>query len=246
MQDQNGLFSILDTVDSTNNYAAGRIYAGLAKHGEAWFARDQFAGKGQRGKTWKAAPGENIFLSIIVSPDKAFEPTPFLLSVLTANTCREFLSEVISENVNIKWPNDMYCRDRKTGGILIENIYKGSSWDKAIIGIGINVNQTLFDKSVLNATSLKILTGEIYDPIALAKQLHEELLTAINNISPDQFPGLSQLYNEHLYKRNTTVKLKKDNAVFETKICAVNEYGQLLTKDVMDRSFDVGEVVWVL
>jgi BirA family biotin operon repressor/biotin-[acetyl-CoA-carboxylase] ligase len=54
--EQNELFSILDTVDSTNNYATGQVHAGLARHGEAWFAMNQFAGKGQRGNPGKALP----------------------------------------------------------------------------------------------------------------------------------------------------------------------------------------------
>ena len=59
-------FSILDSVDSTNNYAMGMVHAGLAKHGMAWFANDQTAGKGQRSKQWESEPGMNIIMSIRV------------------------------------------------------------------------------------------------------------------------------------------------------------------------------------
>jgi len=61
-------FLVLDTIDSTNNYAMGQLHAGLAKHGQTYFAFNQFAGKGQRGKTWNASPGENITMSIVLSP----------------------------------------------------------------------------------------------------------------------------------------------------------------------------------
>ena len=52
-----GFFTILNTVDSTNNYAMGRVYDGLAKHGMLWFANEQTAGKGQRGKAWVLKQG---------------------------------------------------------------------------------------------------------------------------------------------------------------------------------------------
>ena len=48
------MFNLLETTDSTNNYAMAMVHAGLAKHGMAWFAREQTMGKGQHGKTWKA------------------------------------------------------------------------------------------------------------------------------------------------------------------------------------------------
>ena len=239
---QKGLFSILDRTDSTNNYAAARIHAGLAKNGEGWYARDQFAGRGQRGKTWKAAPGENVFLSVAVRPGKAFAATPFLLSVLAANSCRDFLGTLSGEIIKVKWPNDLYWRDNKTGGILIENIYKGNLWDWAIIGIGINVNQTVFDVSISNAASLKMITGRDHDPAQLAEQLHGLLLNRLENIKTQDLPAVLKTYNDHLYKKGERIKLKKDNAVFETTVTGVNQYGQLMTEDVLQRLFEVGEV----
>jgi BirA family transcriptional regulator, biotin operon repressor / biotin---[acetyl-CoA-carboxylase] ligase len=243
--EQNELFSILDSVESTNNYAMAQVHAGLATNGLAWFAKEQWAGKGQRGKAWKSAVGENIILSVAIKPNKLFTSKPFYFSSLVASVCRAFFAEIADEEIKIKWPNDIYFNDRKAGGILIENILKGKDWQWAIIGIGLNINETDFDEDIDNATSLKIITKNNYDPIALAKELHFSLLDELSQITEQRLPLHLNNLNNHLYKKNELVHLKKDNAVFKTTIVAVNEYGQLLTEDVIERTFDVGEVEWV-
>jgi BirA family transcriptional regulator, biotin operon repressor / biotin---[acetyl-CoA-carboxylase] ligase len=239
------LFSILDTVESTNNYAMAQVHADMATNGQAWFAKEQWGGKGQRGKTWKSAIGENVILSIAIEPHKAFKLKPFLLSAFTASICRAIVAKTIDEPVIIKWPNDIYCDDRKAGGILIENIYQGKEWKWSIIGIGINVNQTVFDETLQNPTSLKLITNTDHDAILLAKDIHQLFLEKYNQIDDTAAQNYLHDLNIHLYKKGVLVKLKKDNAVFETTIIEVNEYGQLLTKDSLDRTFEVGEVEWV-
>jgi len=240
------LFNILDSVDSTNNYAMAKLNEGLAEHGMAWFAREQTAGKGQRGKKWQSEADNNILLSIIVKPTPAFITNPFYLSALVAATCNEFLQKITGENFFIKWPNDLFWRDRKTGGILIENKFSGDNWNWAVIGIGINVNQTMFEGDLVQATSLKQVSGkDQYEPMKLAKELHEYLLEQINICGETNFPLVLKQYNDKLYKKDKEAKLKKENAVFLTTIKAVNPFGQLLTTDKMDRVFNFGEVQWI-
>jgi BirA family transcriptional regulator, biotin operon repressor / biotin---[acetyl-CoA-carboxylase] ligase len=237
------LFSILDTVESTNNYAMQQIHAGLAIDGQAWFAKEQWGGKGQRGKTWISKTGENIILSLSIKPNPIYKHLPFCLSMLIANVCRLFLGEIARKQVKIKWPNDIYIDDRKAGGILIENVFKGKEWEWAVIGIGINVNQIMFDENAANPTSLKLITWETYDVIELAKKLHCACLKEIKEQT--EIILIKNDFNAHLYKKDETISLRKNNAVFKTEIIAVNEYGQLLTKDAIERSFEVGEIDWI-
>lgn len=240
------LFNILDSVDSTNNYAMAKLHEGLASHGMAWFAREQTSGKGQRGKQWQSEPGSNILMSIICKPAPAFVSNPFFLNALVATTCHDFLQKISGEQFYIKWPNDLYWRDRKTGGVLIENKYLGDSWSWAVIGIGINVNQTMFDKDVAKAISLKEVSGkEQFEPQRLASELHEYMLEKINTVTATGFPDIIEKYNQLLYKKDQEVKLKKENAVFSTTVRSVNPYGQLLTNDTMERTFNHGEVEWI-
>src|SRR5258705_5530512 len=99
-------FIELQSIDSTNNYALSQIHAGLAKHGQAIFAHEQTAGKGQRGKKWMSFKGVNIALSIIIKPAPLLVSQQFQLSACIAVTLREFYRKYAGEETKIKWPND--------------------------------------------------------------------------------------------------------------------------------------------
>jgi BirA family transcriptional regulator, biotin operon repressor / biotin---[acetyl-CoA-carboxylase] ligase len=239
-------FKILDTVDSTNNYAMAKVRAGMAKHGMAIFAREQTAGKGQRGKSWYTQPGQNIALSLILNTKILRTDQQFYLSMLVALGVNDFIKEYAGDEAAIKWPNDLYWRDRKAGGILIETVFKGTEWKWAVAGIGININQAHFDKLLPNPVSLSQITGKTYDVIALAKTLHDFVMKRVEGLATLKANTIVQEYNNNLYKLNQIVKLKKANAIFKTTITGVSLSGQLHTTDTMERQFDFGEVKWVL
>ena len=239
----NLVFNTLNQVDSTNNYAMEQIHAGLANHGMAWYAREQVSGKGQRGKTWNSAAGENIILSTAIVPPAAVSNHPFLFNAIVSLTSKRFIEEIISETVKIKWPNDLMIRDRKSAGILIENNYRGNSWNWAVVGVGINVNQIEFPENSNNPISIKEITGETYNPELLARKLHQYLIDAFANLSIGQ---ILTNYNDSLFKIGEKTTLRTSNNVFETTIIGVNEKGLLMTSDVIERTFQFGEVEWVV
>ena len=244
--EQNLLFNILDQVDSTNNYAMAMIHEELALHGMAWFSTNQTAGKGQRGKIWETNPGDNIALSIAIKPNRLFWESSFPFNAFIALICREFIENTIGQNVSIKWPNDLWIGDRKAVGLLIENKYRGNSWNWSVVGIGINVNQLVFSAQAKQATSLRQITGKLFDPEILAKQLHQKILSALENVNSTQLNDIIVEYNRFLYKKGKQALLIVDNNVqIETTIVAVNELGQLVTKDAVERSFTFGEVSWI-
>jgi len=239
-------FTILDRVDSTNNYAMGKVRAGLAAHGMAWFAREQTGGKGQRGKSWESTPGQNIALSLVLEPWQLMAADQFYLSALVSLACRDFLERYAGEETAIKWPNDIYWRDRKAGGILIENVFQGTVWKYAVVGIGININQVYFNTGLKNPVSLKQISGKDYDPILLAEELFALLIERTRSLDIAGFAQTLADYNTRLYARNREVRLLKDDQVFVTMVRGVNAEGQLLTKDTEERRFDFGEVEWLL
>ncbi len=245
MMHENDLFTILDVVESTNNYAMGQVHAGLAAHGQAWFANEQWGGKGQRDKKWISAKGENIIMTIVLKPDKVFNRNQFLFSASIAGVCHRFFSAIAGNETYVKWPNDIYFGDRKAGGILIENVISGKEWKWAVVGIGININQTAFADELHNATSLKSITAKRYEVVELARHLQYSILNELKNPSIEIFGKSLPYYNAHLYKKGELVKLKKRNAIFETCIKEVNSFGQLITEDVMERVFEFGEVSWI-
>ena len=240
---------ILPSIDSTNNYAMAQANAALAGHGTVYFALEQTAGKGQRGKSWITTIGENIMMSAVIQPQSLKTSDQFLLSAAIALGCYDFFKNYAGEETSVKWPNDIYWRDRKAGGILIESRITTAdsrlpSWLWAIAGMGLNINQTQFGEGVLRPVSLKQITGKTYDIHLLAKELCsclEHRYQAINN--PVQ---LLADYHQAMYKMGQIVKLKKGSSVFETTITGVTPSGQLITNDVLERYFEVGEVEWII
>ena len=238
-------FIELPTVESTNNYAMAKVHAGLASHGTIFFAHEQTRGKGQRGKTWVSAPGENIIISLVLEPIPLRPEQQFGLSISIALACYDLLIQYIPEELSIKWPNDLYWRDRKAGGILIESICKGKEWLYAIVGIGINVNQSHFP-DIRQAVSLKQLTGNNYSSVGLAKELCQCINDRYDRLIQEGLQNILQEYNQHLFQRGQKVQLKWREQLLETTIIEVTEQGQLITQDLETRTFDLGEIEWVI
>jgi BirA family transcriptional regulator, biotin operon repressor / biotin---[acetyl-CoA-carboxylase] ligase len=237
-------FFVLNSVESTNNYAMARVHAGLSVHGDVYFAHEQTAGKGQRGKTWIAKPGENITMSIVLNTEALTSSQQFLLSASVALACHDLLTKKLETDVKIKWPNDLYWRDRKAGGILIENQIAGNIWKHAVAGIGLNINQTSFG-DLERAVSFKQVTGKHWNPAELAKELCA-LLEARWTTLREKPDSVMEAYNNCLYKKDEQVRLKKQNIAFRAWIKGVNKDGRLVTENAGVEEFSLGEVQWVL
>jgi BirA family biotin operon repressor/biotin-[acetyl-CoA-carboxylase] ligase len=240
-------FILLTTVDSTNNYAMGQAHAGLAKPGTAYFAFEQTAGKGQRGKTWNSVAGQNIIMSLVLDPGGITPDKTFMLSASVSLGCYDFYKSFAGDETTIKWPNDIYWRDRKAGGILIENSIGApdSSWNCSIAGIGVNINQTDFGDLAKRAVSLKQITGKVSDPVALAKLLCECIGARLAHFKAKRWTAILDSYNDVLFMKGQKVKLKAGPVLFETRIKMVDMSGQLIVSEPIERSFAFGEVTWV-
>ena len=177
----------LSTIDSTNIYAMAQIKAELAKTGSCFRADYQTHGKGQHGRFWESSKGQNILCSYILELKKLdalkkWTPTDQIgFSAAIALGIRAFFDAHTNGDTKIKRPNDIYWRDRKAGGILIENLLKGKEWTWAVIGIGININQTVFSPEAPNPVSLKQITGLDWDILSLQEALSKALTKSIQD-----------------------------------------------------------------
>jgi BirA family transcriptional regulator, biotin operon repressor / biotin---[acetyl-CoA-carboxylase] ligase len=238
-------FNILPTTDSTNNHAMNEARMGQTSDGTAYFALDQYQGKGQRAKTWNSKPGENIILSVVKDCSGLQLNNQFQLSVAVALACFDFFSAYAGDETRIKWPNDLYWRDRKAGGILIENMVKADRWDKAIIGMGININQTAFDEMEGKPVSLKQITGKAFDPIILAKELCQHLENRFSILKNKPFAQLLSAYNKQLFKKDEVVTFKRNNILFQAKVNGVDKDGHLLIMHGVEERIPFGEITWL-
>lgn len=251
-------FIELQSVDSTNNYALQQIHAGLAHHGAVFFAHEQVKGKGQRGKKWDAEKGTSLMLSAVIEATPLLLNEQFRLSACAAVSAHELFTKYAVDGTFIKWPNDLYWHDRKAGGILIENIVRSSeliagsqqlaagSWKWAVVGIGININQTNFPEGLPNAVSLKQITGKSHDPVVLAKELCGILEKNFNELVTNGFDKIYSRYLEHLYKKHQPAKFKKDNRVFDGVVKTVTRSGFLVIQGAIEEEFSLGEIEWLI
>ena len=237
-------FIELPTVESTNNYAMGLVHEGMAQHGMAVFAHEQTRGKGQREKTWISDAGKNIALSVVIAPQTLAPSEPFLLSMAVAVATAEFLSKYTVGDISIKWPNDIYWRDRKAAGILIENVWQGTNWKFAVAGIGININQAEFGELDNKAVSLKQITGRECRPVELARLLCDQLEIQYMRLL-DKKEDIIRDYRSRLYQLNRPVRLKQGNRQFDAVIKDVTTRGELLVFHQAEELFQVGEVEWM-
>ena len=148
----------LDSIDSTNEEARRRTSA--LDNLSVLSALSQTAGRGQRGNTWSAKPGENLTFSIVLKYGPGATPEirawdQSVISEITALSVVDFLG-AHGIGTKIKWPNDIYAGDRKICGILIEHSVRNGLLSSSIIGIGLNVNQRNFDVNLPNPTSMAL------------------------------------------------------------------------------------------
>lgn len=238
-------FIHLSAIDSTNLYATKLIDSKLAVPGMAILADLQTAGRGQRGKQWESLPGENILLSLILDTHPLDTQKTFLLSMAMALGCRDFLLPHLPEDLCIKWPNDLYWRDRKAGGILIENRFQGKNWQWAVVGIGLNINQTVFPGLEKKAVSLKQITGKTFDHLSLSKALLSSLSLRWKQILTGETKTLLADYNACLYGRVTPKTLRVKGAILECQPLRVDDLGQLWVQTPGgEKALDHADVVW--
>jgi BirA family biotin operon repressor/biotin-[acetyl-CoA-carboxylase] ligase len=253
----------MQSVDSTNNYALAQVHAGLAPHGTTFFAHEQWAGKGQRGKTWLAEKGSSLILSVVIDPKPLSITQQFQLSACVAVSFCEFFSRYAGDDTSIKWPNDIYWQDRKAGGILIENVIGTNTWPPiaigeavssqhqsqwrwAIAGIGVNINQPSFHEELKNPVSLRQITGKTFDTLELAKELCLILDQHFNELIDAGFDHIYQLYTDHLYKKGQQVRFKKGPRSFEATVINVSPEGRLIVQHATEEEFIWGEVEWII
>jgi BirA family biotin operon repressor/biotin-[acetyl-CoA-carboxylase] ligase len=168
-------------------YAISQVHQQLAVSGSCYRADYQTQGKGQHGRVWDSELGQNLLCSYVLEL-KSLDPTKNWgpedqkgLSAAVAIGAKAFFKDQAGEETLIKLPNDIYWRDRKAGGILIENTLRGPEWTWTVIGIGFNINQTQFEIAGIQPVSLRQITGKQWEIPRLQTELSKALSTSIQD-----------------------------------------------------------------
>lgn len=224
----------LENTDSTNDEVRRRISE--LDNLSVVSALSQSSGRGQRGNTWSSEPGKNLLFSILLRPQvQAYDQ--FVISQMVSLAVVDLLSSHDIE-ASIKWPNDIYVADKKICGILIENSISGKWISASIIGIGLNVNQQIFDPSLPNPTSMTVCTpDEQFDLHSLLDEFVSIFADYIERFChiTGGYNRLAHLYKAQLWRRNeyshfidnTTSPVTR----FTGKIVGVSDIGQLVIEN---------------
>lgn len=217
----------LQRVSSTNDYLKDNLSKSTPyPEGTVIMAEDQYAGKGQAGNIWKSEAGKNLTCSVLLLPHFLTPKNQFNLNIAVSLAITQFLNPILGENLSIKWPNDIYWEDRKLGGILIENILRGPQWKYAIVGIGLNVNQTDFETN--KACSLKQLCNRPFDIAELLAGLCQSLSAEYYKLKQGHILQQREQYKTLLYRFGQRSPFLLDNKLIYGSIADVTPEGRLV------------------
>ena len=238
----------LSAVDSTNNFLKNLLSKSEPlPEGTVIMADDQFAGRGMQENVWKADPGKNLTISILLKPSFLALNKQFLLNMAVSIAINNTLSTYLPKGLCIKWPNDIYYNDVKLGGVLIENAIVGNSIKNSVVGIGINVNQPNFPPELAHkATSLYQILQENVNLQVLLADLCSQIEVLYLQLKGNKGTILHQTYVDRLYKINTPSHYRQNGEVFEGIITGVNDSGLLnMIKNGEQVQFNFKEIEFI-
>lgn len=218
----------LQSIGSTSDYAKKLLTKEKPAEGTLISAYKQSNGRGQIGNIWITETGKNITISIILYPSFLNPDKQFHLSMAISLAVKDFCESIVNDEVKIKWPNDIYYRDSKLGGVLIENTINGNRISSSVVGIGINVNQRKFDESLPNPISLFQISNleyKIQNLIELLSSFVEKYYLQLRQL---HFSFLSKAYTEALYRYQQTHIFRKGEQIFRGEINGVSKEGKLI------------------
>lgn len=189
----------------------------------------QTAGRGQRDRSWLSAGGLDITCSYILRPTFLGADRQFLLGAAVALALHSAVSELLpdtTEQISIKWPNDILIGTKKVAGILIENSLRGQTLDSAIVGIGLNVNSKDFPLD-LRATSLALQKGNEFSLDDVLQVMDKHMSLQYEGLCAKIFTSLMADYNRRLFCRGEWIPLTVNGALEQVKVLGAQDSGLL-------------------
>ena len=221
----------LSSVDSTNNY----LMAYKPREGETMtvvYADEQTAGRGQGSNHWESEPGKNLTFSVLVHPTMVPVMRQFLLSEAGALALWDVLGQYLgADDVKMKWPNDIYWKDKKISGTLIETRLGGGHVKDCVYGIGIDVNQEKFVSDAPNPVSMKQILDHDVDLKELLNKIIDSFKKYYAAIENGEYAAISELYRSGLYRAHGFHRYKDKDGEFEAAIVEVEDSGNLILRD---------------
>jgi BirA family biotin operon repressor/biotin-[acetyl-CoA-carboxylase] ligase len=233
-------------VTSTNSVLKEKIRFGNASEGTVILAEYQTSGRGRGKNRWESEPGKNLLVSILFFPG-IMAGRFFLLN--------EFISLAIVDAISgfgidacVKWPNDVYLKDKKVAGLLIENSITSQEITQCIAGIGLNLNQRNFPAEIPNPVSLIHHLDRETERQQFLDILLDKLNQRYGQLKAEKYSGLNTEYNTRLYKLGEQISyFTKDTALQSGILKEVSEDGKInIQTGQSEKQFLFGEIELIL
>ena len=236
---------ILEQIDSTNNFLMAKAQSG-SKEKLACFAEQQTAGRGRRERDWISPFGTNIYFSLLWHLNNDISELNGLSLATAVAVLRALKSYGVVSPIQLKWPNDIFCHEKKLGGILIEMIGQPHTSLALVIGIGINtyMNPQQAQGITQAWTSLQEVTQSKVERNRLAGLLLSETIQMLQQFhNAGLKPFLSEWRaHDYLYQRPIEIMLNTDK--INGTMLGIDDIGRLLVKNVNQevKAYAVGKV----
>jgi len=232
---------ILNEIDSTNQFLLDLNKTTNLNTPIVVTTDYQFQGRGRKSKSWDSERGKNLLISILFKHDLSINEQ-FNFSMLISLAISDFISFYVKKDISIKWPNDIMIKNKKVAGFIIDNIVADSIIHTSVLGVGININQTTFNKYLPQATSLSLENQYEYH----LNEIKESFLSCVEKRYKSFLSKSYSLneYNDMLYLRNKFLLFEIDNVKLNAKIINVNDSGKiiLMFENKKLKSFGVNDI----
>ncbi|MDO8999086.1 MAG: biotin--[acetyl-CoA-carboxylase] ligase [Bacteroidota bacterium] len=240
----------LPQVNSTNSYAIELLKNVNLVEGTVVHTADQTNGRGQRGSVWSTEKTSNLTASLIIKPTFLELKYQHYLYQIAALACYDVLAELLDTSqfdIKIKWPNDILVNNKKIAGILIENNISKTQISWSVIGVGLNINQTIFDESI-NAVSLKTLTDKTFEIEMILKLFCENFEKYYLQLKNNKLTQIKTEYLKHFFRINNWMDFEINNSTHTLLVKGSSDRGLLLLENKSGKQleFDVKEIKWIV
>lgn len=217
-----------NTIDSTSSY----LKHNYKNYDDLSFVSSDFQenGHGRFNRKWISNAGDNLLFSVLIKDEKVID-TYSCISIATSVCIYEILKDIGIDNVSIKWPNDVYVKDKKIAGILLESISSGKNIDVLIIGVGINVNCTIFDESILKtSTSIYLETKNKLLLEDLKEKLYKKIIIMLDELKNGN-KGYLKIARNNNYLKNKNVYAYINGVKRLVKVIDIDDDNSLIVED---------------
>lgn len=235
-----------NSIDSTNAYALREMTA--LSHDSVIIANRQSAGRGRLERHWISDSDENLYMSIVIKPDRPWREIPLVNFTQYFSLCLCRVLAAYGVTPLIKWPNDVLVEGAKIAGILSETVFEGSQFLGMVLGIGVNLNSDPSAEHSIdqNVTALASHTGKKTDLFDFAGKLFDEYRRNYQLFVSGGFSAIKQDFITFFPYIGKEVMIKNSTVNGPATVQDISDSGELIILDESGsiKSIALGDMIW--